>query len=77
MDHELSAEVVAGRGAERTRDLLWKICAVREVIRGAVSPDRVHMPVVAPPRLTPTKPVRFRKGRDISTPEMGAVDERW
>ena len=44
-------KVLRGEVAERARDLLRQICAAREVriIRGAVSPDHVHMLVVAPP----------------------------
>ena len=44
---------------------LRQICAAREVtiIRGAVSPDHVHMLVVAPPQLSPSKLVQFLKRR--------------
>src|SRR5207247_3157464 len=58
-------KVLRGEVAERARDLLRQICAAREVriIRGAVSPDHVHMLVVAPPQLAPAKLVQFLKGR--------------
>ena len=58
-------KILRGRVAERARDLLRQICAAREVriIRGAVSPDHVHMLVVAPPQLAPAKLVQFLKGR--------------
>jgi putative transposase len=56
--------VLRGEVAERARDLLREICAAREVriVRGAVSPDHVHMLVVVPP-LAPAKLVQFLKGR--------------
>jgi putative transposase len=58
-------KVLRGEVAERARDLVRQICAAREVriIRGAVSPDHVHMLVVAPPQLAPAKLVQFLKGR--------------
>jgi putative transposase len=42
-----------------------QIAAAREVqiIRGAVSPDHIHMLVVVPPQLAPAKLVQFLKGR--------------
>ena len=44
-------KVLRGEVAERARDLLREICAAREVqiVRGAVSPDHIHMLVVARP----------------------------
>ena len=58
-------KVLVGDVGERARDLLRQICAAREVrvIRGAVSPDHIHMLVVAPPQLAPAKLVQFLKGR--------------
>jgi putative transposase len=58
-------KVLRGEVAERARDLLRQICAAREVkiLRGAVSPDHIHMLVVAPPQLAPAKLVQFLKGR--------------
>ena len=58
-------KVLRGEVAERARDLLREICAAREVqiLRGAVSPDHIHMLVVAPPQLAPAKLVQFLKGR--------------
>ena len=58
-------KVLAGEVGERARDLLRQICAAREVriIRGAVSPDHIHMLVVVPPQLAPAKLVGFLKGR--------------
>ena len=57
--------VLRGEVAERARELLRQICAAREVriVRGAVSPDHIHMLVVAPPQLAPAKLVQFLKGR--------------
>ncbi len=53
-------KVLRGEVAERTRDLIRQICQAREVtiVRGAVSPDHVHMLVSAPPQL-----VQYVKGR--------------
>ena len=58
-------KVLRGEVAERARELLRQICAAREVriLRGAVSPDHIHMLVVAPPQLAPAKLVQFLKGR--------------
>ena len=58
-------KILRGDVAERARDLIRQICAAREVtiIRGAVSPDHVHMLLAAPPQLAPSKLVQFLKGR--------------
>ena len=58
-------QVLRGEVAERARDLLREICAAREVriVRGAVSPDHIHMLVADPPQLSPSKLVQFMKGR--------------
>jgi putative transposase len=58
-------KVLRGEVGERARELLRQICAAREVriLRGAVSPDHIHMLVVAPPQLAPAKLVQFLKGR--------------
>src|SRR5438067_3167586 len=58
-------KVLRGEVAKRARDLLRQIYAAREVriLRGAVSPDHIHMLVVAPPQLAPAKLVQFLKGR--------------
>jgi REP element-mobilizing transposase RayT len=65
MDYEVSLQGAAREVAERARDLIRQVCAAREVtiIRGAVSPDHVHMLVAAPPQLAPSKLVQFIKGR--------------
>jgi putative transposase len=54
-----------GRVAERARDLLRQICQAREavIIRGAVTPDHIHMLVSAPPDMAPAKLVQYLKGR--------------
>jgi putative transposase len=54
-----------GDVAERARDLLRQICAAREVriVRGAVSPDHIHMLVAATPQLARHKLVQFLKGQ--------------
>lgn len=58
-------QILRGEVAERARDLLRQICAAREVriVRGAISPDHVHMLVVVPPQVAPAKLVQFLKGR--------------
>jgi putative transposase len=50
-------KVLRGRIAERARDLIRQICAAREVVivRGAVSPDHIHLLLAAPPILSPAK----------------------
>lgn len=51
--------------AKRARDLVRQICESREgvIIRGAVSPEHVHMLVSAPAHLAPAKLVQYIKGR--------------
>jgi len=58
-------KILRGRVAERARDLLRQICAARGVVivRGAVSPDHIHMLVSAPPELAASKLVQYLKGR--------------
>ena len=58
-------KLLRGDVAERARELIRQICAARDVqiIRGAVSPDHIHILVVAPPQLAPAKLVQFIKGR--------------
>jgi putative transposase len=58
-------KVLKGRVAERTRDLIRQICESRDVVivRGAVSPDHVHMLLSAPADLSPAKLVQYIKGR--------------
>lgn len=58
-------KILRGRIAERARDLIRQTCESRGVviIRGAVSPDHIHMLVSAPPELSPSKLVQYIKGR--------------
>jgi putative transposase len=58
-------KVLRGRVAERARDLIRQICAAREVVivRGAVSPDPIHMLLSVPPDLSPSKLMQHIKGR--------------
>ena len=58
-------KILRGRVAERARDLLRQICQARDVaiVRGAVSPDHIHMLVSAPAELAPAKLVQYLKGR--------------
>jgi putative transposase len=58
-------KVLRGRIAERARDLIRQICETRDVaiVRGAVSPDHIHMLVSAPAHLAPAKLVQYIKGR--------------
>ena len=58
-------KVLKGRVAERARDLIRLVCEARDVtiVRGAVSPDHIHMLLSAPPDLSPAKMVMYIKGR--------------
>ena len=58
-------KILRGRVAERARDLIRQSCEAREVVimRGAVSPDHVHMLLSAPAHMAPSKLVQFLKGR--------------
>ena len=58
-------KILRGRLAERARDLIRQTCEARGVVivRGAVSPDHVHMLVSGPPELAPSKLVQYVKGR--------------
>jgi putative transposase len=58
-------KILRGRLAERARDLIRQTCEARGVVivRGAVSPDHVHILVSAPPELSPSKLVQYVKGR--------------
>ena len=58
-------KILRGRVAERARDLLRQICQARGVVivRGAVSPDHIHMLVSCEPDLSPAKVVQYLKGR--------------
>ena len=58
-------KILRGRIAERARDLIRQICEARDVVivRGAVSPDHIHLLLSAPPILSPSKMVQYSKGR--------------
>ena len=58
-------KILRGRIAERACDLIRRVCQARDVviIRGAVSPDHIHMRLSAPPHLAPAKLVQYIKGR--------------
>jgi len=58
-------KILRGRIAERARDLIRQTCQSRDVVvvRGAVSPDHIHMLLSVPPQLSPAKLVQFIKGR--------------
>jgi putative transposase len=62
-------KILRGRAAERARDLLRQICQAREavLVRGAVSPDHIHMLVSCPPDMAPEKLVQYLKGRSSRT----------
>src|SRR5215472_12623099 len=82
-------KILRGRVAERARDLIRQVCQARDVVivRGAVSPDHIHMLLSAPPHLSPAKLAQYIKGRSSRRlqeefPELrkqcatvGAVDE--
>ncbi len=58
-------KVLRGEVAERARDLIRQICQAGEVsiIRGAISPDPIHVLVATPPQLSPAKLVQYVKGK--------------
>src|SRR6202140_240323 len=58
-------KILAGRVAGRARDLVAQVCQSRDVviIRGAPSPDHIHMLLSAPPILSPAKLAQYIKGR--------------
>ena len=58
-------KVLKGRVAERARDVIRQICESRDVVivRGAVSPDHIHLLLSAPADLSPAKLVQYIKGR--------------
>ena len=71
-------KVMRGRVAERARELIRQICQARDVVivRGAISPDHVHMLLSVPPNLAPAKVVQYIKGRasrllQAEFPELG------
>ena len=71
-------KILRGRIAERARDLIREVCQARDVviIRGAVSPDHLHMLLSAPTHLAPAKLVQYIKGRSSRKlqeefPELG------
>ncbi len=61
----MSRQILHSRVAERARDLIRQVCQARDVVivRGAISPDHVHMLVAAPPILAPAKLAQYIKGR--------------
>ena len=71
-------KILRGRVAERARELIRQICHAREVVivRGAISPDHIHMLLSVPPNLAPAKVVQYIKGRSsrllqMEFPELG------
>src|ERR1700693_3720588 len=58
-------KILRGRIAERARDLIRQVCQAREVVivRGAVSPDHIHVLLSARAHLAPAKLVQYIKGR--------------
>ena len=58
-------KILKGRLVERARDLIRQTCQARGVmiVRGAVSPDHIHLLLAAPPVLSPAKLAQYIKGR--------------
>jgi putative transposase len=58
-------KILRGRVAKRARELIRQVCPAREVviIRGAVSPDHIHMLLSAAPHLAPAKLAPYIPGR--------------
>ena len=65
-------KILRGEVAERARVLIRQICEARDVtiIRGAVSPDHIHLLVSVPPQLAPSKLVQYVKGRSSRLLQM-------
>ena len=65
-------KVLRGRIAERARDLIRQACHARgvEIVRGAVSPDHIHMLLSAPLQLSPANLVQYIKGRSSRPPSL-------
>ena len=80
-------KVMRGRVAERARELIRQICEAREIVivRGAISPDHIHMLLSVPPHLAPSKVMQAIKnsrswGRGIGGSICGRGDisaRRW
>jgi putative transposase len=74
-------KVLRGPFAERARELIRQICAAREVtiVRGAVSPDHIHLLAEVPPQLAPAKLVQYLKGRSsrMLQDEFGDLRKRY
>jgi len=56
---EYRYKVLRGEIAEHASEMVREISRAREVtiVRGAISPDHIHMLVAALPQLSPAKPV--------------------
>src|ERR1700728_941102 len=69
--HEAPKKILRGRIAERARDLIRQICTARGVVivRGAVSPDHIHLLLAAPPILAPAKLAQYIKGCSSRHPQ--------
>jgi hypothetical protein len=63
--HEIPAQDSASPGSGAGRDLIRQISQSRDVVivRGAVSPDHIHLLRAAPPILAPAKLAQYIKGR--------------
>ena len=58
-------QVLVGRVAERTREILRQGCEANKItiVRGSVGKDHVHMLLSCPPTLAPSKIMQLLKGR--------------
>jgi len=54
-----------GRVGESAREMIRQICPAQDVVimRGAISPDYIHMLLSVPPEPAPPKLVQYIKGR--------------
>jgi putative transposase len=62
---EYRYKVLRGEVAEHASELIRELSQAREatIVRGAISPDHIHMLVAALPQLSPAKLVQHVKGR--------------
>jgi putative transposase len=71
-------KILRGQVAERARDLIRQICPARnvDIVRGAVSPDHIHLLLSAPPILSPEKLAQYIMGRSSRHLQAEFPDQR-
>ena len=81
LDYTVSIQSVAGRVAERAREVIRHVCEARGVliVRGGPSLDHIHVLVSEPPQLAPLKLVQYTKGHSSRRlqEEFGELRKRY